>query len=221
LILASSENKGFIAPPALADITGDGVKDIIANAVDGRMLAIDGNTNEEIWTVTNPNTEAYSSLAVGHFTDDETPDFFGSFATGVWPDLNLSYQFMVDGQNKEVDFEDSLGFFQTTPPVVADFTEDGRDDVLLPIYYQVTELIWKYHYNLLMVFDFHNNATYQIGEPVRGMNVSSTSWIGDLDNDRKLDIIYAAMGDSSVVSLNSGVNISRLPTNITLTNPKK
>ena len=221
VILASSENKGFIAPPALADITGDGVKDIIANAVDGRMLAIDGATNEEIWTVTIPDTEAYSSLAVGHFTDDETPDFFGSFATGVWPDLNWSYQFMVDGEKGEVVFEDSLGFFQTTSPVVADFTEDGRDDVLLPINYQVAELIWKYHYNLLMIFDFHNNTTYQIGEPVQGMNVSSTPWVGDLDNDQKLDIIYAAMGDSSDVSLTSGVHIRRLPTNITLRKPVK
>ena len=40
--LATSKDKGFIAPPVRVDITRDGVPDIVACAVDGRMLAFNG-----------------------------------------------------------------------------------------------------------------------------------------------------------------------------------
>ncbi len=218
-LLATSATKGFIAPPVLVDITGDGIKDIVANAVDGRMLAFDGSNNQEVWTVTLPGTEAYSSLAVGHFNDDTTPDFFGSFATGVWPDLSWSKQIMVDGKSGQIQFQDSVGYYQTTTPVVADFNGDGRDDALLPVNYQVINLIWTYHYNLLMVFDFHNNTTYQIGESLPGINVSATPWIGDVDNDEFMDIIYSTMGDSSNTTLTGGVQVNRLSPQVPMRKP--
>jgi hypothetical protein len=50
-ILASGESKGFIAPAVFADITHDGIYDIIANAVDGRMIAVIGTTKVLIWEI--------------------------------------------------------------------------------------------------------------------------------------------------------------------------
>ncbi len=38
--LATGPDKGFIAPPVLVDLTGDDVLDIVANSVDGRLLAL-------------------------------------------------------------------------------------------------------------------------------------------------------------------------------------
>jgi hypothetical protein len=70
-----------------------------------------------------------------------------------------------------------------------------------------------------MVFDFHNQTTYQLGEPVPGLNVSSTPWIGDLDNDRYMDIIYCTMGDSARVDLTSGIHVRRMATQIPLHKP--
>ncbi len=217
--LATSDTKGFIAPPVLADITGDSIKDIITNAVDGRMIAINGKTNEKLWSITLPGTEAYSSLAVGHFNTDDTPDFFASFATGVWPELSWSKQVLVDGKNGEILFRDSVGYYQTSSPVVADFNGDGRDDVLLNVNYQVVNLIWTYHYNFLMIFDFFNHTTYQVGEPVQGMNTSSTPWIGDLDDDQLMDVIYCVNGDSLKIGLDSGVHIRKLATSIPVNKP--
>lgn len=115
--LASSETHGFIAPVVWADLTEDGTHDIIANAVDGRLLSFDGKTHEPIWKTTMPGTEAYASLAVGKFTDDYIPDFFTSYAQGAWLNLGWSKQFMVDGKNGEIIMRDSLGFYQMSTPV--------------------------------------------------------------------------------------------------------
>jgi hypothetical protein len=75
LRLDSSDTKGFIGPPVWIDITNDQVPDILANSVDGRMLAYDGATYKKIWQVYMPNTEVYSSIAPGYFNRDSIPDF--------------------------------------------------------------------------------------------------------------------------------------------------
>jgi hypothetical protein len=48
-LATSSVEKGFIASPVLTDLTQDGIYDIVQNAVEGRIMAIDGHTNEVIW----------------------------------------------------------------------------------------------------------------------------------------------------------------------------
>lgn len=142
VLLASSPNKGFVAPPVLADITEDGVLDIIVNAVDGRMIAINGANYSTIWTVHIPDTEAYTSVAAGYFTDDGVPDFFASYAVGVWPNLESSKQFMVDGKTGQIAFEDSIGFRQTSAAVVTDVNGDNFDEAILSVnYYTENELL--------------------------------------------------------------------------------
>ena len=88
-LMATGDTKGFIGPPVLADINKDGVKDIIINSVDGRLMAFDGVSNEIIWGGKVPNTEAYSSLAAGDVNGDSIPDFFTLFAIGTWPKLDF------------------------------------------------------------------------------------------------------------------------------------
>ena len=58
-ILDSCPGKGYIGPPVWIDITDDGTPDIIANAVEGTLLAFDGKTYNKIWSVTMPE---YRSL---------------------------------------------------------------------------------------------------------------------------------------------------------------
>ena len=48
-LLADGNEKGFIAPPLLIDINLDLVKDIVVNSVDGRLIAIDGQSNQLLW----------------------------------------------------------------------------------------------------------------------------------------------------------------------------
>jgi outer membrane protein assembly factor BamB len=211
-LLEPGQDKGFIAPPVLADITRDGIPDIIANSVNGRMVAINGATDQVLWRVAVPKTEAYCSLAVGYFTNDEIPDFFTNFGVGIWPNLPKSIQLMVDGKTGTIAFQDSLGSFQESTPLAFDFNQDGYEDGLYSINYKRDAIS-----NQLVVFDFHNDTTYYLGERNYGANVACTPWLGDMDQDGLLDIIYGNEinpFDLLSVTQKKGLKITKIKTNI-------
>jgi hypothetical protein len=218
--LAASDGKGFIGPPALADITGDGVLDIVANAVDGRMLAFDGADHAGLWQVELPGTEAYTSLAVGYFTEDDVPDFFTSYAVGRWPDLGWSRQFMVDGRTGRIAFTDSLGLYQTASPVVLDYNGDGRDDVLLSVNFEARNALQqKRFYTMLVAVDFGIGGALQFGEPFNGSNLTSTPWVGDLDHDGLLDVLFCHTPDTLHTYVFNGFQVHRIATEIEARKP--
>jgi outer membrane protein assembly factor BamB len=211
VVLATGKHKGFIAPPALADLTGDGIYDIIVNAVDGRTMAIDGATDSLLWSVRVPDTEIYSSPAIGYFNEDEVPDVFTNYSIGVWPMIKRSTQRMLDGKTGKVLSTDTVGIFSYASPVVADFNTDGFDDVLLSINSLIRLNLYNYnkiHISQLTVFDFHKDVKYQVGDTLFGSNVASTPWLGDTDGDGKLDIV------TSTIELNGQRNEIDLPTNL-------
>lgn len=220
--IASSPNKGFISPPVWVEITGDSIPDVVVNAVDGRIMAFDGKTLSPIWSTHFPNCEAYSSSAVGYFTDDKIPDFFVSFAQGIWPKLEWTKQYMIDGKNGNIAFSDSLGYYQTSSPVVADINNDGRDEAILSVNYQVLDsLNLKKFYNTLMIVDFSTKETAQLFNGLEGHNISSTPWIGDLDNDRMLDIIFSHSNNKNKTYVFDGLQVNCLKTTIPITQPIK
>ncbi|MDA0196560.1 MAG: hypothetical protein O2951_16220 [Bacteroidetes bacterium] len=189
--LATSPDRGFIAPPVWVDITGDHVLDIVANAVDGRLLAFNGKNHDPIWSAIMENTEAYASMAVGQFTSDTIPDFFVSYAQGTWPNLDWAKQFMVNGSNGVVDTVDSLGYLQMSSPIAADLNSDKRDEAILSVNYQeIDDLFRKTFHNIIVAFDFEQKELIWLSESIPGHNVSSTPWIGDIDDDGFLDVIY-------------------------------
>lgn len=220
--IATSPNKGFIAPPAWVDVTGDGEPDVVANAVDGRLLAFDGKDLSLVWVVKIPNTEAYSSLGIGQYTDDGIPDFFVSYAQGVWPNLEWTQQVMVDGQTGHILFRDSMGFYQTSTPVSVDVNNDGREEGVLSVNYQVLDdLGRKQFYNTLMVVEFKTGEVVQLIDGLPGHNISSTPWIGDLDNDGFLDIVFCHSNDPWHTYTFDGMQVNCLKTKIAITKPVK
>lgn len=215
ILLASSENKGFIAPPVWVDITGDGIQDIIASAVDGRVLAFDGQSYDSLWTAIMSGTEAYSSLTVGYFTEDSIPDFFTSVVQGVWPKLEWNRQFMIDGSDGRIAFMDSLGFYQTSSAIATDLTGNGRDEVLMSLNYQVlNELQQKFFYNVPVIIKFDDNQVIRFMEPFEGSNISSTPWIGDLDDNGKIDIIYVRGTNLRHTYTFDGMTVHRFSTDV-------
>jgi outer membrane protein assembly factor BamB len=211
--LDSSSTRGFVGPAAWVDINEDGFHDIVANAVDGRLLAFDGITHQPLWKVKAPNTEAYSSVSVGNFNDDNIPDFFVSYARGVWPELKWSEQMMVTGHDGKVAYRDSLGFYQMSTPVIADFNGDGKDEALLTMNYQVTdEFQFKYFYNNLVAIEFTEKATAQLDLQYEGHNLSSTPWIGDIDNNGYIDLIYVHGTNIKKTYTFDGLQINRIDT---------
>ena len=200
--LASGEQRGFIAPPVVIDVSEDGIADIVANAVDGRMLAFDGATSQLLWQVEIPRTEVYGSLAVGNFTGDATPDFFANMGRGIFPEVAQSIQIMVDGKTGEISYLDSLGFLQIGSPLAADLNGDGRDEAIMSINWYDPALTQDHYYSLygitneLLAFDFTEPATYRLLGTFRGVNPAATPWMGDLDNDQQIDVIYTYITDT-------------------------
>jgi len=211
--LDSSKNKGFVGPAVWVDINEDDIPDIVANTVDGRLLAFDGVTHKKIWEVHVPNTEAYSSVAVGNFTKDSIPDFFVSYAQGVWPELKWSKQIMVNGKSGDIEFEDTLGFYQLSTPVVVDLDGDGLDEVLLSMNYQETDQYHlKYFYTNLAIIDFIKKEAVILKLNYPGHNMASTPWIGDIDNNGIIDIIYLHSNNIKQTYTFDGIQINRIDT---------
>lgn len=220
--LCSSKTNGFVGPAVWVDITQDGIHDIVANAADGRLLAFDGDTYQPIWSVDVPNTEAYSSIAVGNFIDDDIPDFFTSYAQGKWPDLDWSKQFMVDGKNGQIMLQDSLGFYQMSSPVAVDLDNDGSDEVLMPMNYQVLDsLNQKNFYNDLAVIEFAKKKVTKLNLNSEGHNIASTPWVGDLDNNGFLDIIYIHGTNIKQTFTFDGLQVNRIDTDVPLSHQPK
>lgn len=199
ITLAVGKAKGFIAPPVLADINGDKVLDIIANSVDGRMISFDGKTNDIIWEASlGDGFEVYTMPAPGNFNGDDTPDFYGSFGKGVWPDSEYIAHIIVDGKNGELVFSDTVGSFQYASPIAYDLTKNGIDEVILvnndakKVAEGMELTLYK---NEVLVLDVEKKEFGVLIGPFKGSNLGSNPLITDLDHDGYIDIIYSFMED--------------------------
>ncbi len=211
IIIASSTVKGFIAPPVLADLNNNGTLDIVANAVEGTIMAIDGTNNSLIWSQYIENTEAYASLAVGHFLDKERVDIFTTLSIGVWPALLDTQQLLIRGDTGEIIRSDNLGHFQTASPVAADFNNNGFEEILLSVNVARETLAGSRSYeNMLLMYDFNNDLIIPLTETVPGANVASTPWVGDIEGDEKLDIIFVQLDENVNIFAMNGFRMIRL-----------
>ncbi len=220
--LANGQGKGFIGPPVWVDVNQDGKRDIVTNSVNGRILAFDGESYELIWQNKLENTEAYGSLAVGNFNNDDVPDFFVSFAQGVWPDLSWNRQAMINGKDGEILYMDSLGYYQMSSAIAADITGDGIDEAFLSVDYQVFDsLMRKEFFSVLYAIDFTNRESFPVFDGLPGHNVSSTPWIGDIDNDGMFDIVFCHGTNAYQTYTFDGLRVNCLKTTVPIGKPVK
>ena len=218
-LIYSSKDKGFIAPPVIVDIDLDGVKDYAVNSVDGRIMAFNGIDNKPFWGFHLEGTEAYGSIGVGHFDQDEYPDLITIFAIGQWPELKWNKVIGVSGGQKRITFNDTLGLYQTSSPVIGDFNQDGSQDALISVNVQNPDPENRDSvalYTTLAMLDFKNHSISPLTEMHRGTNVASTPWIGDLDEDGLLDVVYCYTQNSKNAYNFDGLVINRLTTGIKL-----
>ncbi|XP_014669211.1 PREDICTED: uncharacterized protein LOC106810388 isoform X2 [Priapulus caudatus] len=90
LKLTTDAYKGFMTPAVIVDVNDDGVADIVVAAFNSSVQAIDGDTFKILWNFTIPQSESYSTPAVGYFNKDSTPDFMVKYAEG--PGFPIYYQ---------------------------------------------------------------------------------------------------------------------------------
>ena len=75
-LVTDTLSHGFIAPPVVVDINGDGYGDIVSISHSSSITAVDGKSFKPIWSLRIPNTESSNGFAVGQFTNDQIPDFY-------------------------------------------------------------------------------------------------------------------------------------------------
>ncbi len=222
-IIASETSHGFIAPPVLADVSGDGRYDIIAVSHAGTIQAIDGQTLKPLWEQRFEGMESSNSLAVGQFTGDETPDVLAVMNAGVWPDYKNTLQVLLDGADGNVAYRDQLGCFSLASPVAYDLDRDGYDEAILSIndYHcemEFTEDILSPDTinNQLIFLNFQHPAPQVIDRTEGFRNIYSTPWIGDLDDDGYLDIVYCQNFNPNNLFLYLGMQVKRVSTSVRL-----
>lgn len=221
-IVASSEQKGFVASPVLLDINKDNIKDIIINTASGKMLAINGRNDSLLWKVEWPGTEAYTLPAPGFFNEDSVPDFYGNFAIGVFPALNRSIRFMVDGRNGNLIYADTFPAFQYASAIIADLNADGFDEVIIHQSALKRRQFDNYYFSYLSAFDVKNKRQIPLGDTLAATNLASTPWIGDLDGDHFYDIICSSVQyENALLDLQKpqGLYIRRFKTSISISKP--
>lgn len=220
-ILASEKGHGFIAPPVLADISGDKYPDIVAISHGSTVFSIDGKTGQQLWQQHIPGTESSNSFAVGYFTSDKVPDFFTFVSKGLWPNSTGSLQVMFDGKNGQIAYMDSIGCTGYSSPVVYDINHDGRDEAIISINEYDCALGFTGSSpttieNKLVAIDFKKNSIQTIDQQKGFKNVFSTPWIGDMDDDGYLDVVHCLYFHHSYLLNFMGMRVKRIATPIRL-----
>ena len=215
-IIASEKEHGFIAPPVSADINRDGYIDIIAISHASTAFAIDGKNYKILWRKKIENTESSNSFAVGYFNNDDIPDFFTFVSRGQWPDSKGSLQIVLNGENGNIEFMDSIGCTGFSSPVIYDFNKDGIDDAIISVNEfdcarGFVEQISSTIENKLISIDFKEHQINVIDKSERFKNIFTTPWIGDLDQDGYIDIVYCQyFSNNSYLTSFLGMRIRRI-----------
>ena len=222
-ILATEKGHGFIAPPTLADINKDGYVDIIAITHGSKAVAIDGKDYHIIWSRTFPGTECSNSFAPGYFTEDDIPDFFTFISKGAWPNSTGSIEVMLNGKNGSIEYMDSIGCTGFSSPVVYDLNNDGRDEAIISINNFDCSLGYASSpadiENKLVAIDLTKKSINTIDQAKGFKNIFSTPWIGDLDGDGYLDIIYCQYFHHSDLTSFLGMRIRRIDLPVKIKKP--
>ena len=218
-VIASENGHGFIAPPVLADISGDNFPDIIAISHGSRVYAIGGKDQRLLWRQQIDDTESSNSFAIGYFTDDDVPDFFTFVSKGLWPNSTGSLQVMLDGKDGRIAFMDSIGCTGFSSPVVYDINRDGRDEAIISINEYDCSLGFAGRspstmLNKLIAIDFASDRLQTIDQQPGFKNIFSTPWLGDMDDDGYLDIVHCQYFHYRDLMTFNGMRIKRITTPI-------
>jgi PQQ-like domain len=211
IILDSTSQKGYIAPPTLADFTNDGILDILINTAEGHTKLFNGKSNTLIWSVACDSAEVFSQATVGYFIgSDNTLDVFVNYAKGVYPFYKFTEQWLINGKTGKIEKKYKGKRFTYASPLTIDLNQDGVDDVLMNTVKDSLQDGHEKPFYELSTFDFKNNKISFIAPRHNGACFASTPWLGDLDNDQQLDIIYS--GSPAIVSEFPGSTTYQHPT---------
>ena len=215
--LVPNSELGHIAPPSVGDLNGDGIRDIVTQGFDGKVTAINGFDLSVMWQYELENTESSANPILGKFSgSDNNLDVFATIFSGNMLSYDDYYQVLLNGENGDQLWIDSLGLINFCAPIAFDKNNDGKDEALI----SVINNNGNYFESEFILIDFINEENTIIG-PFPGGNVACTPQITDLENDGLLDLIISLRADSldpfgDGVFYENGINTMRISTNYTL-----
>lgn len=215
-LLHQSDSNGYVAPPALADLTGDGIMDVIANNHAGHIAAVNGATGSLIWERLVVNGETSPSPCIGRFNADATPDVSTVVAIGVWPQYTDYVRLTLNGVDGSTLDSTSLSDWNLSSLLAADLNSDGVDEIISAFNGQ--------HYNSVldtMIYTVTVSATdpttwlpvYEYG-PITGANAIYTPHISDMDDNGSIDVVYVSTEDSLFFISDAGMVVKRIELSI-------
>jgi hypothetical protein len=184
---------GFFASPAVADINGDGIKDIIAPSYDHSIYAW-SKTGGLLWRRFLEDT-LWSSPVVADIDRDNRPEII--LGGDIYPGNNigkpgggLTWILKRDGSNYPGYPRSTPGQTVWSSPAVADINEDGFKDIIVG-----TGANWPEPAGRKVDAFTAKTAGNLPGWPVAvdGRVVASPA-IGDVNGDGHLDVTFAADG---------------------------
>ena len=196
LAIHESDSNGYIAPPSLVDLNMDGIPDIITSNYEGRVAAINGMNNDLIWEYKLGNSEIITNPCIGQFTDDTIPDVFVTFSMGYWDKYDHFIRMALDGTNGEILFSDTIYNFEIFSFIACDLNGDNKDEV---IHFNQTVATNSVTHQV-RAYDIYNQKIIELTDTKQGYNLSSTPWIGDLNQDGMLNLIYAYSKENTAFS---------------------
>ena len=187
-----------------------------------------GRTIQVMWKREFPGMESSSSLAVGHFTNKEKVEILAVMDKGTWPEYTNAHQVLIDGTDGSILYQDTIGCFVVSSPVVYDIDHDGLDEAILNINnYHCTSVTENDELNppnityQLISIDFQSK-NHQVIDYMEGFrNIFSTPWLGDLDNDQYMDILYTAYNHPDDLQRYLGMSVKRISTPTKIRQPIK
>ncbi len=217
---------GFIAPPALVDLNQDGFLDIVAVSHAGTISAVDGQTQKLLWEQAFGGLESSNAPAIGHFNEKAGLDVLATLCKGVWPDYSVAVQIVLDGKTGEINYQDTLGCYSLSSPVIYDLDRDGVDEAILSLNIYDCEMEFTEDVrspakieNQIVALDIKRNSQRPIDRNVGFRNIYSTPWLGDLDADGYLDIVYIQNFNPNDLTKFLGMSMKRVSTAIRMSEP--
>jgi len=186
--LVTGSGKGMIAPPALADVDGDGRLDIIVATFDGRLIALNGATNDVIWERDFEGAESFTTPVMGFFDADDVPDVFAVFLHGTFPYYIGAERVLLSGRDGKEIWDGEAGDFAMASDVAVDLDGDGIDEVIFNANTLSDPLTGRPGDQQLDVVDSARRDAHTWGMPLGGFAPGSP-WVGDLDADGCLDLL--------------------------------
>jgi len=192
--LVSSSTKGMIAPPALADLDGDGRLDIIVATFDGRLIALDGSTRDVLWERDFDGAESFTTPALGFFDGDDVPDVYAVFLHGTFPYYIGAERVLLSGRDGKEIWQGEAGDFAMAGDVAVDLDGDGIDEVIFNANTLSDPLTGHPGKQEVGLVDSAHRQAHAWSMPLGGFAPGSP-WVGDLDGDGCLDLLLPRHSD--------------------------